>query len=264
MMNKEFQKAIPNDAAIYIENVGVRYRGPSEQYASFKDYAIHWIQGKVKHGEFWALHNVNVCVNKGEIFGVIGNNGAGKSTMLKLIARVLQPTRGRVVIRGRVAPLLELGAGFHPELSGRENVFLNGAILGYSYKEIEGMFDRIVDFAELHQFIDAPIRTYSSGMMARLGFSVATARRSEVLLVDEILAVGDEAFQHKSIHRIEQFREEGSTVVMVSHYMQVIEALCHRVAWLDHGQLKMVGEPSAVIQAYREHQNQHQEVEKAV
>ena len=172
--------------------------------------------------------------------------------MLKVISRVLHPTIGRVVVYGRIAPLLELGAGFHLELTGRENVFLNGALLGYSRGEMESCFQSILDFSELHEFIDAPLRTYSSGMYARLGFAVATAHQPDILIIDEILGVGDEAFQHKCADRIAQFRENGTTILLVSHSMDPIEQLCQRVVWINHGKIVMVGKPVEVIAAYRE------------
>ena len=239
---------------IRLENVSVSYRVPSERIRTFKEYMIRRLQGKVKHHSFLALKNVNLSIYKGEVFGLIGKNGAGKSTLLKLIARVLRPTDGRVLVKGRVAPLLEFGAGFHPELSGRENIFLNGALLGFSHKEMEEKFDRIVDFAELWDFIDAPLRTYSSGMWARLGFAVATDVEPDVLIVDEVLAVGDEAFQRKSSARMQDFRDKGVSILLVSHNMNVIESMCRRSAWLDQGELKALGETNMTIQAYRRSQ----------
>jgi ABC-type polysaccharide/polyol phosphate transport system ATPase subunit len=240
--------------AISFENVGVCYRTPNERIVTFKEYAIRWLQGKVRHREVWALHDVHLQIKRGETFGLIGRNGAGKSTLLKLIARVLRPTTGRVIVRGKIAPLLEFGAGFHPELTGRENVYLNGAMLGFGRREMDEKFDRIIDFAELWDFIDSPIRTYSSGMTARLGFAVATDIRPDILLVDEVLSVGDEAFQRKSAARMHEFRDGGATVLMVSHNMAVIQDMCHRVAWLDHGALMAAGSPSEIIQAYRDSQ----------
>jgi ABC-2 type transport system ATP-binding protein/lipopolysaccharide transport system ATP-binding protein len=244
----------PGTEAVLLENIGVCYRAPSERIHSIKEYTIRWVQGKITHREFWALQNVNLAVARGETLGLIGHNGAGKSTMLKLIARVLRPTQGRVRVRGNVAPLLEYGAGFHPELTGRENVYLNGALLGFSRKEMDEKFQRIVDFAELWDFIDAPMRTYSSGMWARLGFAVATDIKPDILIIDEVLSVGDEAFQRKSAARMQEFRDQGATIFLVSHSMDVILQMCHRAAWLDHGQLKAIGEPEAVIQAYRQSQ----------
>lgn len=237
---------------IQLENISVRYRLPSERINTFKEYAIRKIQRKIKIQDFWALTDVSMQVNQGEVFGIIGNNGAGKSTMLKVISKVLKPTKGRVVVFGKIAPLLELGAGFHPELSGRENVFLNGALLGYSRHEMEAVFDEIVEFAELERFINSPIRTYSSGMYARLGFSVATAHLPDILILDEILSVGDEAFQKKSRDRLLSFQQQGATVLMVSHALDSMIGMCNRIAWLDQGKVPMVGDPEQVIAAYRE------------
>jgi ABC-type polysaccharide/polyol phosphate transport system ATPase subunit len=239
---------------ICLENVSVRYRAPNEHVGTFKEYAIRWLQGKIHHDTFLALDSVSLSVHKGEVYGIIGHNGAGKSTMLKLIAKVLRPTSGRVVVKGRVAPLLEMGAGFHPELSGRENVYLNGAMFGFSRREMDEKFERIVDFAELHEFIEAPIRTYSSGMWARLGFAIATDVDPEILIVDEVLSVGDEAFQRKSAARIEAIRKKGSTILIVSHSMALVESMCERTAWLDHGRLQTVDTTADVIKAYRKSQ----------
>ena len=236
---------------IQLENVSVSYRLPSERIGTFKEYAIRKLQRKIKINKFWALTDVTLRVNRGEVFGLIGNNGAGKSTMLKVISKVLKPTKGRVVVYGRIAPLLELGAGFHPELSGRENIFLNGALLGYSRSEMESVFDEIVEFSELEQFINSPVRTYSSGMFARLGFAVATAHMPEILILDEILSVGDEAFQRKCNLRMKGFQQDGATVLMVSHALSMLEGMCNRIAWIDHGKIQGVGEPQEVIEAYR-------------
>jgi ABC-2 type transport system ATP-binding protein len=246
---------LDDNFVIRLEDVTVRYRVPSERINTFKEYAIRWIQGKVSSREFQALENVHLDIKPGEVFGIIGNNGAGKSTLLKVVARVLFPNTGRVRVRGRVAPLLELGAGFHPELTGRENIFLNGAILGFNRKEINQNFQRIVDFSELGSFIDGPMRTYSSGMWARLGFAVATDVRPDILLVDEVLAVGDESFQHKCNDRINRFREKGTTILMVSHNMAMIQSMCQRVAWLDHGKVITIDTPENAVNAYRKHQN---------
>ena len=243
-----------NNEAIRLENASVQYRVPNERIGTFKEYIIRLVQGKVKFNSFLALNDVSFNVYKGEVFGLIGPNGAGKSTLLKVIARVLRPTEGRVLVKGRVAPLLEFGAGFHPELTGRENVYLNGAMLGFSQEEMNAKFEGIVDFAELWDFIDAPLRTYSSGMWARLGFSVATDVDPEILIIDEVLSVGDEAFQRKSKERINQFRDRGATIMFVSHNMAMIENMCQRAAWLDQGKLKAIGESPDVIAAYRESQ----------
>jgi ABC-2 type transport system ATP-binding protein/lipopolysaccharide transport system ATP-binding protein len=176
--------------------------------------------------------------------------------MLKLIARVFKPTSGRVVVRGQVAPLLEFGAGFHPELTGRENIYLNGALMGFSRQEMEEKFEGIVDFAELWDFIDVPLRTYSSGMGARLGFAVATDVEPDILLIDEVLSVGDESFQRKSSARMQEFRDQGATIILVSHVMEMIQSMCSRAAWLDHGQIKAVGKTSEVVQAYLQNTNE--------
>lgn len=237
---------------INLENVSVRYRLPSERIGTLKEYTIRLLQRRVRHRDFWAVHDLSLSINRGEVFGIVGDNGAGKSTLLKVISKVLRPTTGRVRIYGKIAPLLELGAGFHPELSGRENVFLNGALLGYSHEEMTAVFDEVVDFSELSEFIDAPIRTYSSGMYARLGFAVATAHQPEILIVDEILSVGDEAFQRKCTDRITGFRENGATVLMVSHNLGLISEMCDRAAWLDHGKLMKIGTAEKVIEMYRE------------
>lgn len=237
---------------IHLENVSVRYRLPSERIGTLKEYAIRFLQRRLRHRDFWAVHDLSLSVNRGEVFGIVGDNGAGKSTLLKVISKVLRPTEGRVRIYGKIAPLLELGAGFHPELSGRENIFLNGALLGYSHEEMANVFDEVVAFSELAPFIDAPIRTYSSGMYARLGFAVATAHQPEILIVDEILSVGDEAFQKKCRDRIAGFRENGATVLMVSHNLNHISGMCNRAAWLDHGKLCALGTANEVITKYRE------------
>jgi len=238
------------EEVIRLENVSVAYRVPQERINTFKEYVIRWMQGKVRHRKFLALEGVSLSIRRGEVFGLIGPNGAGKSTLLKLVARVLRPTSGRVVVLGRVAPLLEIGAGFHPELTGRENIFLNGAMLGFNRKEMEGKFQRIVDFAELGDFIDAPLRTYSSGMWARLGFAVATDTQPEVLIVDEILSVGDEAFQRKSLERIQSFQAQGATILLVSHSMEMIEKMCQQAAWLDHGKIISYGSTGTVVDSY--------------
>ncbi len=230
----------------------MRYRVPTDRIGTFKEYMIRTLKRQIQMRTFWAVNDISLQVHRGEVFGLIGDNGAGKSTLLKVVARVLRPTKGRVVVKGKVAPLLELGAGFHPELTGKENIFLNGALLGYSHSQMQEKYQDIVDFSELGEFIEAPIRTYSTGMYARLGFSVATAHEPDILIVDEVLGVGDEAFQQKCADRISQFRLNGTSILLVSHAMSTIEAMCQRAAWLDHGQLKAIGEPSEVIRAYRE------------
>ena len=238
--------------AVRIEDVSVRYRVPHERIGTFKEYVIRRLQQRVTHDIFWALHQVDLEIRQGEVFGIIGRNGAGKSTLLKVVARVLQPTTGRVWVRGRVAPLLEFGAGFHAELTGRENIFLNGTLLGFSRHEMQAKFDRIVDFAELWEFIDAPIRTYSSGMTARLGFAIATDVKPDVLIIDEVLAVGDEAFQRKSAARMSEFREKGATILLVTHNMANVRSMCQRAAWLDHGVVRAVGAAEEIATQYQQ------------
>jgi ABC-2 type transport system ATP-binding protein/lipopolysaccharide transport system ATP-binding protein len=205
----------------------------------------------MSHHQFHALNNVNLEVKPGEVLGIIGHNGAGKSTLLKVIARVLRPTKGRVILRGRISPLLELGAGFDPELTGRENIYLNSAILGFSKKDITARFNRIVEFAELQEFIDTPVRNYSTGMVSRLGFSVATDVQPEVLIVDEVLSVGDSDFQKRCSERITDFRKNGTTILLVSHDLEAVQKMCDRVGWLEQGELKMCGDPLAVIAEYK-------------
>jgi ABC-type polysaccharide/polyol phosphate transport system ATPase subunit len=204
----------------------------------------------VRYLDLWALRDVSLSVDAGEALGIVGRNGAGKSTLLRLVARVMSPTAGRVRVVGQVAPLLELGAGFHPELTGRENVYLNAALLGHARTAVERKLDEIVDFAELGDFIDAPLRTYSSGMSARLGFAVATAWRPDILLVDEVLSVGDEAFKHKCDTRISGYRSRGTTIVLVSHDQAFIREACQRAIWLDHGSVRLAGAASDVSEAY--------------
>jgi len=241
---------IDNLEVIRLEDVGVRYRVPSERITHFKEYAIRWMQRRIRQRDFWALKEISFSIKQGETFGLIGPNGAGKSTTLKLIARVFRPTTGRVVVRGVVAPLLEFGAGFHPELTGSENIYLNGAVMGFTRREMESKFKRIVDFAELGDFIDVPVRTYSSGMQARLGFAVATDIEADILIIDEVLSVGDEGFRRKSFERLEGYRRKGVTTVLVSHSMDTIKEMCDRAVWLDHGQIKMIGESDQVVNAY--------------
>jgi ABC-2 type transport system ATP-binding protein len=245
---------LDHNTVVRLDGVSVCYRAPNERVSTFKEYAIRWVQGRISHGLFWALNDINLEVHRGEAFGIVGHNGAGKSTLLKVIARVLRPTHGRVRVFGRVVPLLELGAGFHPELSGRENIILNGAIFGFTQTEMAKKVDRIIDFAELQKFIDAPMRTYSSGMWARLGFAVATDVEPDILILDEVLSVGDEAFQRKCLARIETFRQKQATILLVSHNTTLIEQICQNAVWLDHGVVKAVGDAKTVGELYRQNQ----------
>jgi ABC-2 type transport system ATP-binding protein len=238
------------DSVIQFENVSVRYRIPREQLSGIKEFAIRWIQRRIQYQDFWALREVSFNIRAGEVFGIIGHNGAGKSTMLKVMAQVLKPVEGRVVMRGHIAPLLELGGGFHPELTGRENVFMNMALLGRSRKTTGELFNAIVEFADLSDFIDAPLRTYSTGMVARLGFAVATCIRPDILLVDEILSVGDSQFQQKCLDRMYSFNRQGTTIVIVSHGLGALETLCKRALMLEKGHVKLIGPVDQVIQGY--------------
>jgi ABC-type polysaccharide/polyol phosphate transport system ATPase subunit len=239
------------DVAVRLQDVSILYRVPRERIVSFKEYAIRRIQRRVVYEDFWALRDVTLALRRGESVGIVGRNGAGKSTLLRVVSRVLQPIKGRVRVVGRLAPLLEIGAGFHPELTGRENVFLNATLLGHSHRETEAKFDEIVDFAELGDFIDAPLRTYSAGMQARLGFGVATAWRPDVLLMDEVMAVGDEGFRAKSQERIDRFRESGATVLVVGHNLPLIAGTCERALWLHHGCTMAYGPAPEVVELYR-------------
>jgi ABC-2 type transport system ATP-binding protein/lipopolysaccharide transport system ATP-binding protein len=247
---KDPQTPLPDTTAILLDSVSVAYRVPRERVSGIKEFAIKWLQRRIQYYEFWALQDVSFSIQRGEIFGVIGLNGSGKSTMLKVMARVLKPTRGRIVTCGRVSPLLELGAGFHGELTGRENIFLNSALLGRTRKETESLFHEIVDFAEIGDFIDAPIRTYSTGMVARLGFAVASAVRPNILLIDEVLSVGDTRFQEKCMRRMDSFRASGTTIVLVSHSMATVKEMCTRAIWLDHGHARAIGPADEVVAAY--------------
>jgi ABC-2 type transport system ATP-binding protein len=248
--DQENNSQVAEAPAIYFENVSVRYRVPRESLSGIKEFAIRWLQRRILYEDFWALRQVSFSIQPGEVFGIIGHNGAGKSTLLKVMAQVLKPVAGRVVMRGKVAPLLELGGGFHPELTGRENVYMNMALLGHSRRQTDVMFDDIVDFAELREFIDAPLRTYSTGMVARLGFSVATCLQPEILLVDEILSVGDSQFQQKCLERMQSFQTKGTTIVIVSHGMGALESLCKRALHLEKGQVKSIGPVEQVVEAY--------------
>jgi len=237
---------------VQVESASLCYRMPQERFSGMKEFAIRWFQRRVQYIDLWALRDVDIAVERSEILGIIGRNGAGKSTLLKLIAGVLHPTEGRVRVSGTIAPLLGLGAGFHPELTGRENVYLYGALLGYNRHEMDGYFESIVEFAELSEFIDSPLRTYSSGMSLRLGFAVATCRYADVLLVDEVLAVGDVQFQAKCMRRMNSFRDDGASILFVSHDLGSMENICDRVIWLDEGRVVEDGPVNYVTSSYVE------------
>jgi ABC-2 type transport system ATP-binding protein len=237
---------------IELEKVTLRYRIPRERILSLKEYTIRKIQRRVAYDDLEAVKDVDLSVEAGERIGVIGRNGAGKSTLFRVISRVLPPSDGRVRVAGRVAPILELGLGFHGELTGRENVMLQSALLGYSRGETRQRLDRIVEWAELQDFIDAPTRTYSTGMAARLAFAVATDVDPDILLVDEALAVGDERFQRKCHDRMETLRGRGKTFMLVSHSLNTIRENCDRVVWLHHGRVVRDGDTATVTDAYHQ------------
>ena len=236
---------------IVADNVSMCFNLASERVDSLKDLLIKKIKFQsCSFDEFWALNNISFSVDKGESCALIGANGSGKSTMLKIISGILTPTKGSVEVNGSIAPLIELGAGFDYELTGRENIFLNGAILGYSKKLMLEKYDEIIDFSELRDFIDVPVKNYSSGMIARLGFSIATMVKPEILVVDEILAVGDQAFQDKRHKRLEDMMNSGTTVLLVSHSAADIKRICQKAVWIDKSNLRFVGNVDEALQLY--------------
>ena len=235
---------------IEVNDVTMRFRMNNDKIMSLKEFVTTAIRGKLNYNEFTALNNVSFTVKKGETIGLIGRNGAGKSTLLKVISGILKPTSGSVTVRGNIVPMLELGSGFDFDLTGRENIFLNGAILGYDEDFLKEKYDEILEFSELGKFIEAPIRNYSSGMLARLAFSVAAIVKPEILIVDEILSVGDTAFQEKSRNRMLELMSGGTTELFVSHSIEQIKEMCRRVVWLEQGQIKMIGVADEVCDAY--------------
>lgn len=236
--------------SVQIEGVAKRFRLYKDRPTSLKERIIR--AGRLQSEDFWALQDVSFDVHEGETLGILGHNGSGKSTLLKCVAGTLRPTRGVIRTRGRLAALLELGAGFHGDLTGRENMYLNGSIIGFSRTDIDRLFDEIVEFSELDQFIDLPVKHYSSGMIARLGFSIAVHVEPDVLLVDEVLSVGDEAFQRKCMERIRGFQRDGRSILLVTHAADLVRQLCDHAAVLDHGQLVIVGEPNDAVREFRE------------
>ena len=235
---------------VEVDNVTMRFHMNTERIRSIKEYVTKAIRGKVRYTDFTAVDGLSFSVDKGETLGIIGHNGAGKSTTLKLVSGILKPSEGSVRVYGNVVPMLELGSGFDMELTGRENIFLNGAILGYSEEYLIEKFEDIVEFSELGQFIEAPLRTYSSGMLARLAFSVAAVVNPEILIVDEILSVGDSDFQMKSHARMMELMGGGTTVIFVSHAIGQIRKLCNRVLWIEHGKKVLLGPTEEVCDAY--------------
>lgn len=235
---------------IKIDSLSIRFRIANDKIMSLKEFVISLVTHKLKYNDFWALKDISFEIKKGEVFGIIGKNGAGKSTLLKVISGILKPTEGKIQFSGNVVPMLELGSGFDFDLSGRENIYLNGAILGYSEEFLKAKYDEIVEFSELGGFINEPLRNYSSGMVMRLAFSIATLINPDILIVDEILAVGDADFQEKSKKRMIELMSGGTTVIFVSHTMSQIREMCNRVLWLEHGNVKMIGNTNEVCDAY--------------
>lgn len=237
---------------IDIKNVSMKFDLGIEKGSSFKNMFIALFDKKRRRKKeyFWALNDVSFHVNKGEVVGLIGSNGAGKSTLLKVVSGVMKPTKGKVVVNGVIAPMIELGAGFDPELTARENIYLNGAVLGYSEKFLNEKFDEIVEFSELKDFLDVPVKNFSSGMVAKLAFSISTIVDPEILIVDEILSVGDLKFQEKSRNKMMELIKGGTTVLYVSHSIDSIKELCNRVVWLEHGKVVQIGNADEVCGAY--------------
>jgi ABC-2 type transport system ATP-binding protein len=236
---------------INAEHISMKFKISHDRIQSLKEYTVAFLKHKLNYEEFWALKDVSFEVNKGEVMGIIGHNGAGKSTLLKVISGILKPTEGSISTGGNVVPMLELGSGFDMDLTGRENIFLNGAILGYNENFLKEKYERIIRFSELEKFIDVPIRNYSSGMLARLAFSIATVVNPEILIVDEILSVGDEDFQQKSKKRMMELMGGGTTVLFVSHNLEQIREMCSHVLWLEHGTVKMHGKTNEVCDFYK-------------
>jgi ABC-type polysaccharide/polyol phosphate transport system ATPase subunit len=236
--------------AIRVENISKKYFLRKEAHRTLKSTLLSIVKQQQVLQDFWALKGLNITVENGETFGIIGANGAGKSTLLGIIANTIRPTEGKVTVNGRISSLLELGAGFHPDLTGRENIYLNGSILGLSKKYIDGKFDDIVAFAGLSDFIDTPVKYYSSGMYVRLGFSVAVETDPDILLVDEVLAVGDESFRRKCLRKIADFHQAGKTIVVVSHDLDTVRKICDRVMLLAEGKTIEIGDPTRIVEEY--------------
>ena len=237
---------------VEVNNVSMRFNLAQEKTETLKEYTVKLLKGKLMFNEFYALKNVSFTVRRGEAVALIGRNGSGKSTMLKVIAGVMYPSAGSCTVRGSIAPMIELGAGFDPDLTARENIYLNGAVLGFDRDYMDEHFDSIVEFSELQDFIDVPVKNFSSGMVARLGFSIATEVKADLLVVDEVLAVGDFMFQQKCMQRLEHMLAEGSTLLFVSHASDTVRQLCGRAIWLDHGNKRADGPADEVCAAYEQ------------
>lgn len=239
-----------NTTVVSVKNVDMEFNLASEQLNSLKEYFLKLAKGELHFQKFLALQNINLEVKAGESLALIGVNGSGKSTLLKVIAGVMEPTRGTVQVRGSIAPMIELGAGFDMELTARENIFLNGAVLGHDEKFMAEHFDSIIDFAELRDFVDVPVKNFSSGMVARLGFAIATEVPADLLIVDEVLAVGDFRFQEKCRERMQQMLSGGTTLLFVSHSADQVRELCKKALWLEHGKIKAYGPADEVCKEY--------------
>jgi ABC-type polysaccharide/polyol phosphate transport system ATPase subunit len=236
--------------SIEFEHVSKQFTLHREKRNSFQERMVSLLRPRGETEKFWALRDVSFTLPAGETLGLVGHNGSGKSTTLKLITRILEPTSGSLRVRGRISALLELGSGFHPDLTGRDNIYLNGSLLGFGRADMQRRIDDIIDFAELGPFIDTPVKHFSSGMYMRLGFAIATAVDPDIIITDEVLAVGDEAFQRKCMDRMYKFRQEGRTILFVSHSLESVRNLCTSAIWLDHGELKAAGDPVSTIDAY--------------
>lgn len=241
---------------IEINNVSMRFNMAKEKVDNIKEWFIRKMNGTLRFEEFYALTDVSLTVESGDVYGLVGLNGSGKSTLLKIISGVMKPTKGTCITRGVIAPLIELGAGFDMDLTARENIYLNGAVLGHTKKYMQQHFDEIVDFSELHNFLDVPLKNYSSGMVARIAFAIATVTKPDILIADEILSVGDFLFQQKCEQRMQQLMAGGTTVIFVSHDIGQVERLCKKVMWLRKGKVIMNGDNKTVCEAYRNQENQ--------
>lgn len=246
MVNRMEEK----DTIIELKNINMIYNMSTDRIENLKEYVVKLLKRQLFYEEFVALKDVSLTINKGEVFGIVGLNGAGKSTLLKIIAGVLKPSSGTVKVMGDMAPLIELGAGFNFNLTGRENIYLNGAVLGHSNQFMKEKFNEIVDFAELGGFIDVPLKNYSSGMVSRLAFAIATVINPQILIVDEVLSVGDFKFQEKSSKKMLELLSGDTTVIFVSHSSEQVKQLCNRVMWLEKGNVKMIGSADEVVDAY--------------